>query len=166
MIEPFVIATLPEGLGRIGICRLPGRSGDLDGDIAAIRAWGPAIVLSLAEMGEMDDLGASNLPARLAASGIAWRHFPIADFGVPPADAEPAWRALAAEIHGALDAGLGVLVHCRGGLGRSGMIVARLLAERGETAPIDRVRRARPGAVETEDQAAWIGAAAAKAPRA
>ncbi len=62
--------------------------------------------------------------------------------------------------------GLGVLVHCRGGLGRSGMIVARLLAERGETAPIDRVRRARPGAVETEDQAAWVGAAAAKAPRA
>lgn len=158
MIEDFVIATLPEGQGRLGLCRLPGRSGDLGGDVATIRDWGPAIVVSLTETAEMDELGAAGLQARLADAGIAWRHFPIADYGVPAPEAEPRWLVLAAELHAALEAGQGVLVHCRGGLGRSGMAAARLLAERGASDPVARVRAARPGAVETAPQERWAEA--------
>ncbi|MFX7763978.1 protein-tyrosine phosphatase family protein, partial [Acinetobacter baumannii] len=74
-----------------------------------------------------------------------------------PGDA-PAWRVLADGLRAALDRGERLVIHCRAGLGRSGMIAARLLVARGlpvETA-IAAVRRARPGAIETSGQEAWI----------
>mgnify|MGYP003345722415 CR=1 FL=1 len=50
-----------------------------------------------------------------------------------------------------LRAGANVPVHCKGGLGRAGMMAARLLVELGQPADeaIRAVRRARPGAIET-----------------
>ncbi len=118
MIERFAIATVAAPPGRIGICRLPGRSGALADDVAAIRAWGPEIVVSMTEAAEMEELGAEGLPAMLAGSGLAWRHFPIVDFGVPsprrkqPGDCSPircmarstrgrACSSIAAEVSGA-----------------------------------------------------------------
>ena len=167
MIEDFTIAMLAAPPGRIGLCRLPGRSGALAADVSAIVAWSPTIVVSLAEAAEMEALGAAGLPGRLEASGLRWRHFPIADFGAPEPAAEDRWRALADELHGALDAGRRVLIHCRGGLGRSGMVAARLIVERGADAAeaIARVRADRPGAVETEGQEVWVGRGAGLDPR-
>jgi len=51
-----------------------------------------------------------------------------------------------------------VLIHCTGGLGRSGMIAARLLVELGEEPRLamQRVRAARPGAIETAAQEAYV----------
>ena len=54
--------------------------------------------------------------------------------------------------------GADIVVHCKGGLGRAGMIAARLLAELG-VAPeqaIRDVRRARKGAIETPSQLALV----------
>ena len=53
-----------------------------------------------------------------------------------------------------------IIVHCRGGLGRAGMISAHLLVESGiePEAAIERVRAARPGAIETLRQEEWVGA--------
>lgn len=146
-----------EGGGRIGLCRMPGRSGDLAGDVAAVRRFGPRLVVSLTGGEEMARLGAGKLAGALAASGIAWRSFPIVDFGVPGSQSLDAWNRLAVELHAALDAGQSVLLHCHGGLGRSGMVALRLLVERGEAgdAALARIRQARPGAVETEEQRLW-----------
>ena len=51
-----------------------------------------------------------------------------------------------------------VLIHCRGGLGRSGMIAVRLLVEMGEKPAdaIKQVRAARPGAIESSDQEKYV----------
>ncbi len=167
MIENFTIATIAAPPGRIGLCRLPGRSGALQADVSQIVAWRPAFVVSLTEAVEMEELGASGLERLLADAGLAWRHFPIEDYGVPASAAEERWSALSAELHSALDAGQSVLVHCRGGLGRSGMAAARLIAERGTRAEgaIARVRAQRPGAVETDVQAAWVGLGVRRSPR-
>ena len=66
----------------------------------------------------------------------------------------PNWRR---GFTGHLARGEGLLLHCRGGQGRSGMIALRLLVERGEApdAGLTRLRQARPGAVETAAQLAW-----------
>jgi protein-tyrosine phosphatase len=158
MIEAFAVATVMlAGGGRIGLCRLPGRSGDLDDNVSVIRDWQPAFVVSMTETAEMTALGAADLPARLQALGIGWRPFTVVDYGVPDADASERWPMLAALLHAALDRDEGVLLHCRGGLGRSGMIALRLLTERGEDADaaLAAIRAARPGAVETEAQRLW-----------
>ena len=94
------------------------------------------------------------LGARLAEAGIAWRHWPIRDFGVP---AGSDWPRLAAALHSVLDGGGAVLLHCRGGRGRSGMVALRLLVERRAEprAELARLRAVRSGAVETRAQLRW-----------
>jgi ADP-ribosyl-[dinitrogen reductase] hydrolase len=51
-----------------------------------------------------------------------------------------------------------LVIHCKGGLGRTGVVAARLLIELGETpnAALARVRAARPGAVETPEQEDYV----------
>lgn len=58
-----------------------------------------------------------------------------------------------------------VLAHCRGGCGRSGMAVLRLMVELGEAPDVAlaRLRDARPCAVETQAQLDWAAAPATKA---
>jgi protein-tyrosine phosphatase len=72
----------------------------------------------------------------------------------------PRFQALIGQILEAARAGQTVVIHCRGGLGRTGTVAAACLVALGhapETA-IDSVRAARPGAVETPAQARWIEA--------
>lgn len=157
MIEPFRICTIDHTTGgRLALCRLPGRAGDLAGDVEAIAGWGPALVLSLTEREEAAAYGASALGDHLTSLGIRHIWFPIRDFGAPEAG-DTHWPMLATELHGVLDRGEGLLLHCLGGKGRSGMIAMRLLVERG-LAPVDalaQVRAARAGAIETAEQEAW-----------
>ncbi len=159
-IEPFRIATLdaPKG-GRLGLCRLPGRSGALDEDVAAIADWGASVVVSMTPREEMVGKGAGSLPDALRARGIEWLAFPITDFGVPDG-ASASWADLGPRLHAVLDRGGGVLLHCAAGRGRSGMVAMRLLVERGmkPAAALASVRAARPGAVETPEQERWAAA--------
>lgn len=155
-IEAFTIATIEARPGRLGIARLPGRSGDLGHDIEAIRRWGARLVLSMTESDEMATHGAAALAARLSDCGIAHHHFPIRDFGAPE-QADTRWPDLSRALHARLDAGEGLLLHCMGGKGRSGMLALRLLTERGmePKAALALIRHARPGAVETAEQEDW-----------
>ena len=51
-----------------------------------------------------------------------------------------------------------MLVHCKGGLGRAGLVSARLLVEAGHSPceAIALVRSVRPGAIETAAQARYV----------
>lgn len=116
------------------------------------------MVLTLVETSELIALKVPQLGEEVQRLGIAWRHLPIADHSVPGDAFEAEWVTLGREIRALLGGGANVLVHCKGGLGRAGMIAARLLVEMG-TEPelaIRRVRRARKGAIETPSQLALI----------
>ncbi|BCZ84837.1 MULTISPECIES: dual specificity protein phosphatase family protein [Paraburkholderia] len=81
--------------------------------------------------------------------------FPDTEFQRPATG--DAWTSLSRGLHSTIQNGL-LLVHCWGGLGRSGMIAARLLVERGMEAQsaIAIVRAARPDAIEMEAQEKWV----------
>jgi protein-tyrosine phosphatase len=154
--------------GRIGITFCPGKHDhfaltgawerDLEIDLDAIAAWGAKLVLTLVEPAELTALKVPHLGHEIEKRGIAWRHLPIADYSVPSIAFEQQWATQGYEIRQMLRNGDDMLVHCKGGLGRAGMIAARLLVELGmePEAAIQAVRYVRQGAIETPTQLALV----------
>jgi protein-tyrosine phosphatase len=126
-------------------------------DLAEVMAWAPDMVISLTGLEEMRALGTDHLGTALEKHGLAWRHLPIVDFGLPGAAEEALWPMISTEARDWLGRGGRVLVHCKGGCGRSGMAALRLMVEAGEDAgaALARLRAVRPCAVETEAQMDW-----------
>lgn len=118
---------------------------------------------ALAELGRRGVKTVVNLhrrphdPSRLGRHGLSGVHLPTGDFGAP--SQEQLSRGVDA-ISGARAAG-GVVVHCGGGLGRTGTLLACYLVHEkgiGAEEAIGRVRRLRPGSVETNAQAGAVEA--------
>ena len=161
------------GGATLGLVHCPGRSQpgdpgrhwrrDLADDVAAISAWRPSAVLTLLEEHELSRLGVPDLALAMKAHGLEWHHLPIPDMGTPGPDFVHAWIRAKRRVLESLRRGERVLIHCAAGLGRTGMLAAKLLTELGMS-PADAVRRvraARPGAIETEAQAAWVASSPA-----
>jgi len=107
---------------------------------------------------ELALLGVPNIGEMIESFGMAWHHLPIRDVSIPGPVFEGAWETQGAALRQKLGDGERIVIHCRGGLGHTGMIAARLLIELGETPDraLQRVRAARPGAVETLEQQDYV----------
>jgi protein-tyrosine phosphatase len=149
------VLALPKG--QIGISPIPGASGDFEADVSMILLWRPDMVISLTTDPEMGGLSEQDMAFRLYRNNIEWVHLPVGDYGVPDAAGTAAWADLSPKVHAILERRGRVLVHCKGGRGRSGMLAMRVLVEAGFTpqAAFSEVRAVRPGAVETEAQQDW-----------
>lgn len=164
--HPLQIAEvqLSPGHGRIGVTFCPGKkqvaafTGSWDRDLAcdcdAIARWGAAAVVTLVEDHELHSLQVQGLGDAVRERGMAWHHLPIRDVSTPCGEFERAWEKVGPELRQMLRSGSSVLVHCKGGLGRAGMIAARLLVElgMGPREAIAAVRAVRPAAIETRSQ--------------
>jgi ADP-ribosyl-[dinitrogen reductase] hydrolase len=166
---PLRIAEIARpGNGLIGVTFAPGKkqphalSGshdrDLGTDLDAIGAWNAATVVTLVEDIELHELQIPHLGDEVRSRFMEWRHWPIRDGATPGPAFEQSWDANSARLRSLLACGANVLIHCKGGLGRAGMIAARLLVEMGmgPSEAIAAVRAARPGAVETRAQEEWV----------
>lgn len=143
--------------GRLAIATRPRGDDWLRDEVSGWRRSGIDVVVSLLEIDESDQLGLLEESKVAEANGIRFISFPIPDRGVPPS--VPAAVSLMSNIAGALDEGKNVAVHCRQGIGRSGLIAAGVLATSGlnpEDA-IEAVSSARGLPVpETSAQRLWI----------
>lgn len=153
----LVLYALRVGGGTLALCALPGRGGAYRADLDLIHDWQPGLVISLTTEVEMLEAGAQHLGADIQSMASRWAHLPVPDLGVPSPETEALWQAVSRSARQALRGGGRVLIHCKGGCGRSGMAVLRLMIEAGEApAPALRhLRAVRPCAVETDAQLAW-----------
>lgn len=170
--DPLRIAELsvPGIPGVIGMTICPGKKGpsaygqswdrDLETDLELIRQdWHARVMVTLLDAHEFHMLGVEALHD-LASSllGPQWIHLEITDGEIPDSRFEQQWPLVRAQLIGTLAAGGKVLVHCRGGLGRTGLVVAQLLVETGLPADeaISLVRSVRNGAIETTEQERYV----------
>jgi ADP-ribosylglycohydrolase/protein-tyrosine phosphatase len=168
--HPLRIESLSLGQNRGCIGMTPGKkqdnaqSGawdrDLDADMDMIKAFGAKALVTLMPNSELGELHVSPRQLRDKASvlGVEWIQLPISDQGIPDAGFDDLWSNVGRHLHELLKAGNNIVIHCKGGLGRTGTIAARLLIEFGadpKTA-IQSVRKARPGAIENKLQEEYI----------
>jgi len=149
---------------KIGMSHCPGRNhldsqgrrwtGDLAADLVTIEDWGAQALVSLIEAHEYAYLGVPDLASQIQRCHFDWYHLPIQDMGAPDKDFLRAWAKDGPSILQHLRDGKNILVHCAGGLGRTGTLVARLLIDFGmaPVTAIETVRRVRPGAIESTAQ--------------
>ena len=162
--HPLRIDEVEVGAGRLGLTFCPGKkqpdaltgswSRDLAADLDVVRGWGASIVITLLEDHELKSLDVEDLGAEVERRGIEWHQLPIQDAGIPRQAEHARWFLAALRAQQVLTKGGRVLLHCKGGLGRTGMMGARLLVENGAV-PRDAtaaVRAARQGAIETSEQ--------------
>jgi atypical dual specificity phosphatase len=113
-------------------------------DFAWLRKQGIELLISLTEERPRRDW--------VDDAGMLMMHVPVEDMEAPTQDQLD--RCVSA-IERANNNGMGVAVHCGAGLGRTGVILAVYFVAKGTSAQnaIARVRRLRPGSIETDEQA-------------
>lgn len=84
-------------------------------------------------------------------AGLMQMHEPIEDMTAP---SQEQLDKIANAIKGANDHDMGVAIHCTAGLGRTGVVLACYFVDQGMSAEnaLARVRRMRPGSIETDEQ--------------
>jgi protein-tyrosine phosphatase len=131
---------------------------DLDLDLHVILDWKADALVTLIEDFEFEMLAVPELPDKAREYGIRWMHLRIVDVWIPDEVFETQWEAAGAELRRILRADGRIVIHCRGGLGRTGLVAARLLIELGMSPQeaIRRVRAARLGAIQTREQEEYV----------
>lgn len=143
--------------GRLAVGPRPRGAEWLKEDIANWKRAQIDEVLSLLTPAEEKELDLLNEAEEVQAQGMKFNLFPIPDREVPGSDSKI--LELLEKLSFDLRAGRNLLIHCRQGIGRSGLIAAGLLVRKGISpgAAIDSVSAARGVPVpETEEQRDWV----------
>jgi protein-tyrosine phosphatase len=102
------------------------RGGDwLDDEVAGWRRESIDVVVSLLESHEVRELQLQKQAAACEQNGIEFLSFPIVDRGVPASHA--GLVPLVTSLHSHLLQGHAVAIHCRAGIGRTGLVAGCLL---------------------------------------
>lgn len=143
--------------GKLAVAARP-RGGEwLEDEIRSWQRSGVNAVFSLLTVEEERDLDISREAAETRAHGMKYLSYPILDRQVP--DSESNFATALEKLEGELAAGKNVIIHCRQGIGRTGLVAACLLLRKGidpETA-VRLLSAARGLPVpETPEQRHWI----------
>ena len=150
--RPHEVDFVAVGNGRVGMCISPGRKKgrwdrSLDVDLETIRnEHHTDVIVTLLTQQDLVDIQVQNLLDGVKRRGITSIHFPIRDKFVPE-DLE-AFCSLILGIVELLHAGKTVVVHCNGGKGRTGLVVAAILVAYQNSTVMEAIqicRAARPG---------------------
>jgi len=112
-------------------------------DLNWLRKQGIDLILSLTEDPPRRDW--------VNNAGLLLIHEPMIDMAAP--EQEQLQRCVSAIVK-AHERKMGVVIHCAAGMGRTGVVLACYFIDKGlnATNAIARVRRLRPGSIETEEQ--------------
>ena len=158
---------IPGYVGVLGLVACPGvrveassagNRRNIQADMQEIVDWGANRVVSLMEPYELKLNKIEDLPELAAAASMEWVNLSIVDMQIPDQAFEDRWAEEGEIIRHSLRIGERVILHCYAGLGRTGMIAARLLVEMGmgHDEAIKSVRVANRRRIQTKDQSAFV----------
>ena len=143
--------------GKLALAARP-RGGDwLEDELTSWRRSGIDVVFSLLTPDEEIELDLEREQQVTKAQGMAFMSYPIPDRKVPKSDVE--LSSALERVDQALSSGKNVVVHCRQGIGRTGLVAACLLVSKGRTpeSAIEELSSVRGVSIpETSEQRRWI----------
>jgi protein-tyrosine phosphatase len=143
--------------GKLAVASRPRGNDWLEDDLSRWFVSGASQIVSLLEPDEIRHLELEQEQDLVERLGLTFRSFPIPDRGVPT-DIE-AFAELVGQLHDELQQGQRIIIHCRQGIGRSGLLAASVLRSFKYSwhEALDIVSIARGIRVpETEEQRQWL----------
>jgi len=162
--HPILVDWVETGLpGRLGMTFAPGKKDEggltaiwdrnLPADVGVLaRHHKVDVLVPLVEWHELKLLQIPDLLYEVGHAGMASIYYPFPDVSVPHSMAS--LHELVRELVKRLEHGENIVVHCRGGLGRTGLVVACCLILMGMSAAdaIAETRASRKGTIQTPQQ--------------
>lgn len=159
LAHPFSTMPVADGIGHILFTPCPGtKEVGLQTSLEQLAAAGASAILTLMPREEMQRNAVMDLPELGERVGLQWFHLPIEDDHAPEEAFADAWQVAKAPVHTLLNEGKSIAIHCKGGSGRTGLVAAQILLERGVPLEdvIERVRAIRPNALQVPAHQTYI----------
>ncbi|MCM2680276.1 tyrosine-protein phosphatase [Echinimonas agarilytica] len=122
--HPFDPLALPE-FGTLLLTPCPGtKDVDLPSSIEQLKQAGAVAVVTMMPEQEMEHFGVTQLPEICHQQGLRWFNFPIEDDCAPEAAFEEQWAEKKDDVLEILSHDGTVVLHCKGGTGRTGLMAA------------------------------------------
>lgn len=156
-IKPDIDFVERIGSGLFAVMARPAPGEWLEDELASIASIGIDRVVSLLEPSEAEEIGLAAEALHCKAVGMEFFSFPIADRGVP--SSLPEFSAFTNMLYETIGQGINTVVHCRAGIGRTGIVAAGVLLQAGfdPDEAFEHISKARGMAVpDTEEQRGWI----------
>ncbi|WP_022941507.1 cyclin-dependent kinase inhibitor 3 family protein [Psychromonas hadalis] len=132
-MHPLFTLSVQNSQAKIILTPCPGtKDAGLNYSLNEIKAAGAEAILTFMTQAELDKNELSDIGESIKQKGMSWFHLPIVDDEAPQTPFLEAWKTAGPAIHRLLDQGKSIAVHCKGGSGRTGLISAQILLERGE----------------------------------
>lgn len=156
--HPYDTLTLASG-AKLFFTPCPGtQAARLEEAVEQLHQAGAGALITLMPDAEMVRFHAQSLPTACAALGMDWFHLPIGNEERPGPQFEQNWSDARHELKTRLAADESIAVHCRGGSGRTGLMIGILLVDQGMplAEAIRMVQSIRPTALENPDQLSFL----------
>lgn len=148
-MHPFVIVPVTEQ-SSIFMTPCPGtKESSVKEALATLKAAGTKAVVTMMPNSELQRFNADSIPSECAALGMQWFHIPAEDDSEPEAAFELAFAEHKVQLLKLLEGPGAIAIHCRGGTGRTGMLAASLMLEKGMAWPEvkKRIQQVKPTAL-------------------
>jgi len=145
------------GSGSLSVMAKPVSGEWIEDEFSGIVKWGIDRIVSLLESHEAFEVGLGEEKEITEKYGMEYVHYPIPDRGLPNSVKD--YLAFTKRLYHEAAGGLNTVVHCRAGIGRTGIVAAGVLLHCGfePQQAIEHISKLRGVAVpDTEEQINWV----------
>lgn len=156
-MRPDIYPVKTIGKGILSVMAKPVSGEWIEDEFKGIAAFGIHQIVSFLEPSEAKELGLQDEAALSQANGMKFVSFPIVDRGLP--QSVDAYVKLVHQLHQQIQQGKNTVIHCRGGIGRTGIVAAGILVLDGMS--VDDAftllsEKRGVGMPDTEEQRDWV----------